>query len=344
MEIFDDMVRLKCGLLTEQQRSLLNYRTVDATVRGSQTLLRSGRVDETSKVAQVLSQAGNPLLGMLEIQRSMAQTQARSENIFDTTTLPLANDFTFSYNLPIDRILSIIDGHVAQAMQGAQANQVIDSIITDITNLIGADRMEELHVEKAETGSFNTGNKLVDGLMEAMESAGARGDNAMVAQLGALVERARDDEARRKTEQRILVGREDIADDRADLEEFRVQYQGRPLSVLEKSYKQKVQSAFGPDITDARRIALQTQGLVAPSAFKNMTKQERFDMYEKLWGDNYQNALNHMDRVSMGEVKPDAKEVKTETLAELEEELGTQNPVVDGEQERPGARMDSEVY
>ena len=339
MEIFDDMVRLKCGLLTEQQRSLLNYRTVDATVRGSQTLLHSGRLDETSKVAQVLSQAGNPLLGMLELQRSMAQTQARSENMFDTTTLPLANDFTFSYNLPVDRILSIIDGHVAQAMEGAQANQVIDAIMADITNLVGPARMATLREEKPATG-----NKLVDGLLEAMGSAGARGDNAMVAQLGALVERARDDEARRKTEQRILVGQTDVADDRADLEEFRVQYQGRPLSILEKSYRQKIQSAFGPDITDARRIALQTAGLVAPSKFKNLTKQERFDMYERLWGENYQNALNHMDRVAMGEVKPGGKQVKTEALAELEAELGTENPVVDGEQERPGAGIESEVF
>ena len=67
-------------------------------------------------------------------------------------------------------------------------------------------------------------------------------------------------------------------------------------------------------------------------------------MYERLWGDNYQNALNHMDRVAMGEIKPDPKDVKTETLAELEQELGTENPVVDGEQERPGAVMDGEVY
>lgn len=344
MEIFDDMVRQKCGLLTEQQRSLLNYRTVDATVRGSQTLLHSGRVAETGKIAQVLSQAGNPLLGMLEIQRSMVQTQARAENMFDTTSLPLANDFTFSYNLPIDRILSIIDGHVAQAMQGAQANQVIDAILDDITNLIGEDRMATLHDEKAETGSFNTGNKLVDGLMESMEMARGAGDNRLVNQLKALVERARDDEARRKTEQRILVGREDMADERADLEEFRVKYQGRPLSILEKSYRQKVQSSFDMDDTPARRIALQTAGLVAPSKFKNLTKQERFDMYERLWGDNYQNALNHMDRVAMGEVKPDPKEVKTEALAELEEELGTENPVVDGEQERPGAGIESEVF
>ena len=335
MEIFDGMVRQKCGLLTEQQRSLLNYRTVDATERGAQTLLHSGRVDETSKVAQVLAQAGNPLLGMLEIQRSMAQTQARAENIFDTTTLPLANDFTFSYNLPIDRILSIIDGHVAQAMQGTGANQVIDAVLADIKNLIGADRMEALHEKKAETGSFNTGNKLVDGLMEMMESAGARGDIQSVGQLKALVDRAQDDAARRKTEQRVLVGREDLADERADLEEFRVQYQGRPLSMLEKSYRQKVQSAFDLDDTPARRIALQAQGLVAPSAFKNLTKQERYDMYEKLWGDSYQNALNHMDRIAMGEIKPDVKAVKTETLAELEEGLATENPVVDGEQERP---------
>ena len=339
MELFDDMVRQKCGLLTDQQRSLLNYRTITATERGSQTLLNSGRVAETGKIAQVLSQAGNPLLGMLEIQRSMAQTQARAENIFDTTTLPLANDFTFSYNLPIDRILSIIDGHVAQAMEGMQANQVIDSILDDITNLIGEDRMETLHEEKAETGSFGTGNKLVDELMGAMEMARGTGDNRLVDRLKGMVDMARDDAARHSTTERILVGQTDVADERADLEEFRVQYQGRPLSMLEKSYKQKVQSAFGPDITDARRIALQTQGLVAPSKFKNLTKQQRFDMYEKLWGDGpgaYQNALNHMDRIAMGEIKPDPKDVKTETLAELEQELGTENPVVDSEQERPG--------
>ena len=339
MELFDDMVRQKCGLLTDQQRSLLNYRTITATERGSQTLLNSGRVAETGKIAQVLSQAGNPLLGMLEIQRSMAQTQARAENIFDTTTLPLANDFTFSYNLPIDRILSIIDGHVAQAMEGMQANQVIDSILDDITNLIGEDRMETLHEEKAETGSFGTGNKLVDELMGAMEMARGTGDNRLVDRLKGMVDMARDDAARHSTTERILVGQTDVADERADLEEFRVQYQGRPLSMLEKSYKQKVQSAFGPDITDARRIALQTQGLTAPSKFKNLTKQQRFDMYEKLWGDGpgaYQNALNHMDRIAMGEIKPDPKDVKTETLAELEQELGTENPVVDSEQERPG--------
>ena len=339
MELFDDMVRQKCGLLTDQQRSLLNYRTITATERGSQTLLNSGRVAETGKIAQVLSQAGNPLLGMLEIQRSMAQTQARAENIFDTTTLPLANDFTFSYNLPIDRILSIIDGHVAQAMEGMQANQVIDSILDDITNLIGEDRMETLHEEKAETGSFGTGNKLVDELMGAMEMARGTGDNRLVDRLKGMVDMARDDAARHSTTERILVGQTDVADERADLEEFRVQYQGRPLSMLEKSYKQKVQSAFGPDITDARRIALQTQGLTAPSKFKNLTKQQRFDMYEKLWGDGpgaYQNALNHMDRIAMGEIKPNPKDVKTETLAELEQELGTENPVVDSEQERPG--------
>ena len=339
MELFDDMVRQKCGLLTDQQRSLLNYRTITATERGSQTLLNSGRVAETGKIAQVLSQAGNPLLGMLEIQRSMAQTQARAENIFDTTTLPLANDFTFSYNLPIDRILSIIDGHVAQAMEGMQANQVIDSILDDITNLIGEDRMETLHEEKAETGSFGTGNKLVDELMGAMEMARGTGDNRLVDRLKGMVDMARDDAARHSTTERILVGQTDVADERADLEEFRVQYQGRPLSMLQKSYKQKVQSAFGPDITDARRIALQTQGLTAPSKFKNLTKQQRFDMYEKLWGDGpgaYQNALNHMDRIAMGEIKPNPKEVKTETLAELEQELGTENPVVDSEQERPG--------
>ena len=269
MELFDDMVRQKCGLLTDQQRSLLNYRTITATERGSQTLLNSGRVAETGKIAQVLSQAGNPLLGMLEIQRSMAQTQARAENIFDTTTLPLANDFTFSYNLPIDRILSIIDGHVAQAMEGMQANQVIDSILDDITNLIGEDRMETLHEEKAETGSFGTGNKLVDELMGAMEMARGTGDNRLVDRLKGMVDMARDDAARHSTTERILVGQTDVADERADLEEFRVQYQGRPLSMLEKSYKQKVQSAFGPDITDARRIALQTQGLTAPSKFKD---------------------------------------------------------------------------
>ena len=337
MERFDAMVRQKCGLLTEQQRSLLNYRTVDATERGAQTLLHSGRVAETSKIAQVLAQATNPLLGMLEIQRSMAQTQARAENIFDTTTLPLANDFTFSYNLPIDRILNIIDGHVAQAMMGADGSTVIEAILADITNVMGADRMATLREEKTASG-WDTGNKLVDGLMEAMEMARGAGDNRLVNQLKGLVERAQDDAARRTTEQRILVGQTDVADERADLEEFRVQYQSRKLATLVNSYKQKIQSSFDMDDTPARRVALQTAGLVAPSRMAGnlMTKQEKYAMYEKLWGDSYQNALNHMDRVAMGEVKPNPKEVKTETLAELEQELGTENPVVDSEQERPG--------
>ena len=303
MEHFDAMVRQKCGLLTEEQRAMLKYRKVGDILQAEQRILNSG-VPGASELAETLLGV-NPVRGMLEVQRSAQQAQMRAGNPFDRTSLPLANEYSFGYELPVDKILAIIQDHIQTAPRGIDSAVIVENIVDAVALEIGEDKMEEMIAKKEETGR-SSGDRITDIIVDMKMNVEA-GRQIKSSELDDLIERVRDREERTQIGFKTLVaqGNEAFddqmnAEDKADLEGFRSKYKEHNFKDLNKLYHQQLFARYGKQPTPERGVALKQAGLQAPTNYKNLTREERYLMFERLWGLDYQGALDALDALATG--------------------------------------------
>ncbi len=332
----DIMVRAICGTLTERERSAIKYRKVKDILMGEQTLLESG-IQGAPKLAKTLLGA-NPVLGMLELQRSATQTQIRSENPFDRTRLAYANQYAFTPEVPINTFMDIFNHHLLTSPSGIPDGVIVDNMLEDMVLALGEDQIAEAMEKKDETGSFGTGDPLSDGLMEMMEQV-RRGERPDESKIKNLLDRAKDLRERSDIGMKTMIEREEMAldealgaQDLADLQGFRSAYKEKPLLQLDRAYGEKLTKKFGIYDTPERRRALRAQGLQAPTRFKTLTREERYRIFENLWGGDYQGALDALDKIALGERGPVAGEPKA--LTQLMEEVAEQKPLDEGESTR----------
>lgn len=303
MEYFDGMIRQKCGLLTEEQRSMLKYRKVGGILQAEQRILNSG-VAGASELAETLLGV-NPVKGMLELQRSAQQAQLRAENPFDRTMLPLANEYSFGYELPVDKILAIIQDHIQTAPQGIESAVVLENIIDAVSLEIGEDNMEEMIAKKEETGR-SSGDPIRDMLVD-MKMKQEAGRQIKSSEFDALYDKIKDSQERTQVGFRTLIAQGNeafddqmVAEDKADLEGFRSKYKEHNFKDLDRVYHSELFARHGKHPTPQRKQALEQAGLQAPTNYKNLTREERYLMFERLWGLDYQGALDALDAVALG--------------------------------------------
>ena len=262
---------------------------------------------------------------MLEVQRSAQQAQMRAGNPFDRTMLPLANEFSFGYELPVAKILAIIQDHIQTAPQGIESAVIVENIVDAVALEIGEDKMEEMIAKKEETGR-SSGDRITDIIVDMKMNVEA-GRQVKSSELDALIERVRDREERTQIGFKTLVaqGNEAFddqmnAEDKADLEGFRSKYKESSFKDLDSVYHQQLFARHGKTSTAERVLALKQAGLQAPTNYKTLNREERYLMFERLWGTDYQGALDALDAIAMG--RKANKALATEAVAQVAGEFG----------------------
>ena len=316
--VADHIVAEHCGLLSLQEQAVTGYRTRCDLLTAQKGMIES-EVPGMVSVALTLERARDPVLGMVEVQRS---AQAFRESTFlAPVRYPLANDYAFTYELPVEKIIAIIDNKIQTAPPGMTVERIIDSMMDDIVLEIGEEQLVALEEKKERTGRNDTGDNVLDMVMDIRDNA-EMGRPVTMEGLDHLVEQVKDRQARNDIGMKMVLEREEmvIGDEMKALDDgsWNARIRESTQQDLHESYKHRVGQLHGAHNTPTKRKDMKAKGLIAVSGFKTMTRDEKYDMYERAWGEGgREEAIRTLDAIAKGRSAPPPESLAGETVQDL---------------------------
>tara|TARA_R110000851_G_scaffold61785_4_gene142290 strand:- start:3447 stop:4517 length:1071 start_codon:yes stop_codon:yes gene_type:complete len=328
----DRIVMEECGLLSEQQRARLGYRTVKGVRKAEQFLLTQG----VPGVSKTIKQSSDPLLSMLALRRSAKQFQTTS--MFNPNELVDPSLYAFPIRYPVERLrqrfvnlVLAISGNEDPAELAGEIQETLDLELDEA-------QARQLMEDRIKTGAYDFGgNPFVNKMVNMMDIL-KRGDiQGALKGMVSLIDEAKLIRSRKIADDAIFVGQnnqligealeaETLAQTAGKAQadaEYTARLEGAPIrrgedipgsfnnTDLVEAYRRRIGLSYGTaSRSRAFQLELQGAGLVGLSVFGSLTRREKIAMLRVSYGES-DNARDNLLR-SLNMIVEDNVKVETE--------------------------------
>ena len=346
----DRIVMEECGLLSEQQRAKLGYRTVNGVRKAEQFLLSQG----VPGVSKTIKQSSDPLLSMLALRRSAKQFQTAS--MFNPNELVDPSLYAFPIRYPVERLRQRFV-NLALTITGNEdpvelAGEIQETLALELDEAQAMQLMED----KLKTGAFNIGGDPFLNKMANVVDIIKRGDTqGALRAMVSLMDDAKLIKSRKVADEAIFVGQTDqligevdeaetlaqtAGKAQADAE-YTARLEGAPIrrgedipgsfnnKDLVEAYRRRIGLSYGTaSRSRAFQLELQGAGLVGLSVFGSLTRREKIAMLRVSYGESdnaRDNLLRQLNMIVEDNVKVETEgetRVNTNLIEAVEEDVG----------------------
>ena len=341
----DRIVMEECGLLSEQQRARLGYRTVNGVRKAEQFLLTQG----VPGVSKTIKQSSDPLLSMLALRRSAKQFQTATQ--FDRIELVSPSMYAFNLRYPVERLRQRFL-NMALAISG---NEDPREFVAEIQETLTLELNEAQATQLMEDRVKDLGDTFVNKMVNMVDIL-KRGDiQGAIRGMVSLIDEARLIKSRKVADEAIFVGQTDQLIGEVDEAEtaaqtagvaqtdaeYTARLEGAPIRRKEdipgqfnnkdlmEAYRHRIGLSYGAASQEKKWFdTLRADGLVGFTVFGKLTRREKIAMLRVSYGDSdnaRQNLLNQLNMIVEDNVKVETQgetRVAKNLIEAVEEDVG----------------------
>ena len=346
----DRIVMEECGLLSEQQRARLGYRTVKGVRKAEQFLLTQG----VPGVSKTIKQSSDPLLSMLALRRSAKQFQTTS--MFNPNELVDPSLYAFPIRYPVERLRQRFVNMALTITGNEDPMEFAEEIQETITLELNEVQAMQLMEDKLKTGAFNIGGDPFLNKMANVVDIIKRGDTqGALRAMVSLMDDAKLIKSRKVADEAIFVGQTDQLIGEVDEAEtaaqtagvaqtdaeYTARLEGAPIRRKEdipgqfnnkdlmEAYRHRIGLSYGAASQEKKWFdTLRADGLVGFTVFGKLTRREKIAMLRVSYGDSdnaRQNLLNQLNMIVEDNVKVETQgetRVAKNLIEAVEEDVG----------------------
>mgnify|MGYP003664790898 FL=1 len=330
----DRIVMEECGLLSEQQRARLGYRTVKGVRKAEQFLLSQG----VPGVSKTIKQSSDPLQGMLALRRSAKQFQTTS--MFNPNELVDPSLYAFRIRYPVERLRQRFL-NMALTITG---NEDPAEFVAEIQETLDLELNEAQAMQLMEAKIKDLGDTFVNKMVNMVDIL-RRGDiQGALRGMVSLIDEARLIKSRKVADEATFVGQNNqLIEETLEAEtaqtdaEYNARLEGAPIkglggqkqgfntNDLVRAYREKIGDTYG---ANRKTATLQRDGLVGFTVFGKLTRREKIAMVRVAYGDSPDargNLLRQLNLIVEDKVKVETEgetRVNTNLIEAVEEDVG----------------------